>query len=83
MENQHPEHLSAETEFPEEETQQPQPSGESSARQEPSQEEEPQPTGEKGYVPRPAWQVWMARIGLALFILVILLYYLKMMRSGL
>ena len=35
------------------------------------------------YVPRPAWQVWTARIGLVLFILMILLYYLKIARGGL
>ena len=34
------------------------------------------------YVPRPIWQVWMARVGLVLFILVILLYYANMMRGG-
>jgi len=35
------------------------------------------------YVPRPAWQVWGARIALVLFILMILLYYLKIARGGL
>lgn len=35
------------------------------------------------YVPRPAWQVWSARIALVLFLLVILLYYLKIARGGL
>ena len=34
------------------------------------------------YVPRPMWQVWLARVGLVLFILVILLYYANMMRGG-
>ena len=26
---------------------------------------------QEGYVPRPAWQVWMARVGLVLFLLLI------------
>jgi len=37
---------------------------------------------EAGYTPRPAWQVWTARIGLALFILVIVLYYINLFRGG-
>ena len=40
------------------------------------QEEQPQ------YTPRPAWQVWGARIALVLFIIVILLYYLNIARGG-
>lgn len=36
-----------------------------------------------GYVPRPRWQVWFARIGLALFLLVVVLYYLNLFRGGL
>ena len=32
-------------------------------------------TQEGGYVPRPKWQVWGARIGLAVFILFLILYY--------
>lgn len=27
---------------------------------------------EQGYVPRPAWQVWAARVGLVLFILLVI-----------
>lgn len=38
-------------------------------------------TEDTGYTPRPAWQVWTARIGLALFILVIVLYYINMFRG--
>ena len=34
------------------------------------------------YTPRPRWQVWVARIGLVLFILVILMYYINIMRGG-
>ena len=36
-----------------------------------------------GYVPRPAWQVWAARIGLVLFILVLIAYYINLFRGGL
>ena len=35
-----------------------------------------------GYVPRPAWQVWGARIGLVLFIIILILYYGRMLRGG-
>ena len=35
-----------------------------------------------GYVPRPAWQVWAARVALVLFIALILMYYINMMRGG-
>ena len=45
--------------------------------QEDLQQEQPR------YVPRPRWQVWLARIGLVLFILMIILYYIHMMRGGL
>ncbi len=34
------------------------------------------------YTPRPAWQVWLARIGLVLFLLVVLMYYINIMRGG-
>lgn len=30
---------------------------------------------ESGYVPRPKWQVWGARIGLVVFILFLIMYY--------
>ena len=40
------------------------------------QDEDLQPEQEPS-VPRPAWQVWAARIGLVLFIVFILLYYLN------
>ena len=32
-------------------------------------------TPEEGYKPRPAWQVWAARIALVVFILGLILYY--------
>lgn len=34
------------------------------------------------YVPRPMWQVWLARIGLVLFIALIVMYYIHMFRGG-
>ena len=41
-------------------------------------EEQTQNSQEKGYEPRPAWQVWGARIGLVLFILLVILQLLHM-----
>ena len=35
-----------------------------------------------GYTPRPAWQVWGARIGLVIFLLVLAMYYLNILRGG-
>ena len=35
------------------------------------------------YTPRPAWQVWGARVALVLFIALIILYYIKIARGGL
>ena len=37
---------------------------------------------EEGYVPRPAWQVWAARIGLVAFIFILILYYRWMLGGG-
>ena len=34
------------------------------------------------YIPRPAWQVWLARVCLVLFIALILMYYINIMRGG-
>jgi len=34
------------------------------------------------YVPRPQWQVWAARIGLVLFIMLLIAYYMTMFRGG-
>ena len=34
------------------------------------------------YIPRPRWQVWGARIGLVLFIILIILYYINISRGG-
>lgn len=43
----------------------------------------PEEEQESGYAPRPKWQVWMARIGLVLFIFVVIMYYINIMRGGL
>ena len=45
-------------------------------------EQTEQPAEETGYTPRPAWQVWAARIALVLFIGLIIMYYVNMMRGG-
>lgn len=37
----------------------------------------------EGYVPRPAWQVWGARIGLVIFIGFVILQLLAVARGGL
>ncbi len=42
-----------------------------------------QDTPEQGYVPRPKWQVWAARIGLVLFLLVLVMYYINLFQGGL
>ena len=34
------------------------------------------------YVPRPRWQVWLARVCLVLFIALIIMYYIHVMRGG-
>ena len=34
------------------------------------------------YKPRPAWQIWAARIGLVIMILCVFLYYLHIFRGG-
>jgi len=45
--------------------------------------EQEQPVEEqKGYVPRPAWQVWGARIGLVVFILFLILEYARILWGG-
>lgn len=38
---------------------------------------------EEGYVPRPAWQVWAARVGLVIVIVGVILYCLRMAGGGL
>ena len=36
-----------------------------------------------GYVPRPAWQVWLARVALVLFIIIVIGQILRIARGGL
>ena len=35
------------------------------------------------YIPRPAWQVWGARVALVLFVALIIMYMIKIARGGL
>ena len=44
--------------------------------------EEIQEAKETGYAPRPAWQVWAARIGLVVFVIFLVMYYLNILRGG-
>ena len=46
-----------------------------------TQEAAAQETG--GYVPRPAWQVWAARVALVLFIIIVIGQILRIARGGL
>ena len=46
--------------------------------QTPEQPVEETPT----YIPRPAWQVWAARIGLVVFIIILIMYYINISRGG-
>ena len=34
------------------------------------------------YIPRPAWQVWAARVGLVVFIAFVIMYYILLSRGG-
>ena len=43
---------------------------------------ESQTQPEKPYVPRPAYQVWAARIGLVIVIIAVILYYWHIARGG-
>ena len=49
----------------------------------PAEETAPLEQEKPHYVPRPAWQVWGARIALVVFILGLILYYLNVFRGGL
>ena len=44
--------------------------------------EEIKETHETGYTPRPAWQVWAARIGLVVFLIFLVMYYMNILRGG-
>ena len=43
---------------------------------------EQQTQEQESYTPRPAWQVWAARIGLLLFLAVLAFYYYNIARGG-
>ena len=45
-----------------------------------NEELEQQP--EQGYTPRPAWQVWMARVALVIMLISIALYYWHIASGG-
>ena len=34
------------------------------------------------HTPRPAWQVWLARIGLVIFVAYVAMYYINILRGG-
>ncbi len=40
------------------------------------------PQEENVYQPRPAWQVWLARVALVVFIALIIMYYANIFRGG-
>ena len=45
--------------------------------------QQPAPEQEKDvYVPRPAWQVWGARVALVIFIIFLIMYYINVARGG-
>jgi len=49
-------------------------------------EKQPQDAADEaatGYVPRPAWQVWCARVALVLFIIIVIGQILRIARGGL
>ena len=48
-----------------------------------NEHQEQQLPPEEAYVPRPAWQVWGARIGLVIFILFVILQLLQIAGGGL
>ena len=37
---------------------------------------------QEGYVPRPSWQVWMARLGLVIFIGIVIAQILQIATAG-
>ena len=46
------------------------------------QQEELQQEQTPKYIPRPAWQVWGARVALVIFILYLIMYYANILRGG-
>ena len=56
---------------------------EQTEQQETPEEETPrQEQPKEAYVPRPAWQVWGARVALVVFILFLIMYYVNIMRGN-
>ena len=49
----------------------------------PMENEQNIPVPEEGYIPRPKWQVWAARIGVVLITVLVILYYITIARGGL
>ncbi len=43
---------------------------------------EEQQEKQEGYTPRPAWQVWLARIGLVIFVIGVILYIRSIAMGG-
>ena len=35
----------------------------------------------ESYKPRPQWQVWLARVGLVLFVITVILFYIHLFRG--
>ena len=50
----------------------------------PNEEEIPSPVMEEKpkYHPRPAWQVWAARVGVVIMVICIILYYIHIATGG-
>lgn len=40
------------------------------------------PSGKEGYIPRPTWQVWAARLGLVIFIGIVIVQILQIAGAG-
>lgn len=38
---------------------------------------------QEGYVPRPKWQVWLARVAVVAVVILVILYYITIARGGL
>jgi len=47
------------------------------------QEKDLQQPREEGYVPRPKWQIWAARVGLVIFIILVIAQILQLAGAGL
>ena len=45
-------------------------------------EEENTMPEQAGYQPRPKWQVWAARIALVVFIIIVIMSYIRIARGG-